>query len=101
MEWKDKNGIPLLKENPSEGVKYLKGATKRVRYLIPDEIQILLSDCDGLLRGLLKPLVTVALHTGARKGELQNLQWRQVDFELGIISLLDTKNGEKEGYSHE
>jgi integrase len=95
VEWKDKNKIPFLKENPTKGVKRLKGETKRVRYLMPDEIQKLLSNCDGLLRGLLKPLATVALHTGARKGELQSLQWPQVDFELGIISLLDTKNGER------
>jgi integrase len=84
-----------LRESPAQDVKRLKGETRRVRYLMPDEVQILLSNCDGLLRGLLKPLVTVALHTGARKGELQNLQWPQVDFELGIISLLDTKNGER------
>ena len=84
-----------LKENPVKDIKRLKGETKRVRYLMADEIQTLLSNCDGLLRGLLKPLVTVALHTGARKGELQSLQWPQVDFELGIISLLDTKNGER------
>jgi integrase len=84
-----------LKESPAKDIKRLKGETRRVRFLMPDEVQILLSNCDGLLRGLLKPLVTVALHTGARKGELQNLQWPQVDFELGIISLLDTKNGER------
>jgi integrase len=84
-----------LKESPAKDVKHLKGETRRVRYLMPDEIQKLLSNCDGLLRGLLKPLVTVALHTGARKGELQNLQWPQVDFDKGIISLLDTKNGER------
>jgi len=84
-----------LKENPARGVKRLKGETRRVRYLMPDQIQELLSNCDGLLRGLLKPLVTVALHTGARKGELQSLQWPQVDFELGFIYLLDTKNGER------
>jgi integrase len=89
LEWK------RIKENPVKSVKRLKGETKRVRYLMPDEIQKLLSNCDGLVRGLLKPLVTVALHTGARKGELQNLQWPQVDFDLGIISLLDTKNGER------
>jgi len=95
VEWKDKNKIPYLKETPTKGVKRLKGEVKRVRYLMPDEIQILLPNCEGLLRGLLKPLVTVALHTGARKGELQSLQWPQVDLELGIISLLDTKNGER------
>lgn len=89
LEWK------RIKENPAHKVKRLKGETKRVRYLMPDEIQTLLSHCDGLLSGLLKPMVTVALHTGARKGELQGLEWSNVNFELGIISLLDTKNGER------
>ena len=89
IEWK------RIKENPAQKVKRLKGETRRVRYLMPDEIQILLSNCEGLLRDFLKPLVTLALHTGARKGELQGLQWPQVNFELGFISLLDTKNGER------
>ena len=30
-----------------------------------------------------------------RKGELLSLQWPQVDFDLGIITLLDTKNNER------
>jgi len=89
LEWKK------IKENLIKSVKRLKGETKRIRFLIPDEIQTLLSNCEDLLRGLLKPLATIALHTGARKGELQNLQWPQVNFELGFISLLDTKNGER------
>jgi integrase len=84
-----------IKESPVKTVKRLKGETKRIRYLLPDEIQILLSNCDGLLRGYLKPLVIMALHTGARKGELQALKWPQIDFDLGIITLLDTKNGER------
>lgn len=84
-----------LRESPAKDVKRLKGETKRVRYLMPDEIQTLLLNCDGLLRGYLKSLVTVAVHTGARKGELQNLKWPQVNSDLGIITLLDTKNGER------
>jgi len=89
VEWKK------LKENPVKIVKRLKGETERMRYLMPDEVNIVLSNCDGLLQGLLKPLVTVALHTGARQGELRGLKWPQVDFDLGIITLLDTKNGER------
>lgn len=89
VEWKK------IKENPVKIVKRLKGETKRLRYLMPDEIQVLLLNCESLLRGIIKPLVTVALHTGARKGELQNLKWSEVNFDLGIITLLDTKNGER------
>lgn len=89
LEWKKIN------QNPAKDVKRLKGETKRLRSLMPDEIQVLLSNCDGLLRGLLKSLVNLDLHTGARKGELQNLKWPQVNFEIGMISFLDTKNGER------
>ena len=52
-------------------------------------------NCDVRLGGLLKPLVTVAVHIGARKGEPLGLKWDQVNFDQGIISLLDTKNGER------
>lgn len=79
------------KENPAKKVKLLKGEIKRVRFLMPDEIQRLLSNCADHL----KPIVTVALHTGMRKGELLNLQWDQVNFDQGIISILNTKNHER------
>jgi integrase len=79
------------KENPAKKVKLLKGEVKRVRFLMPDEIQKLLSNCADHL----KPIVTVALHTGMRKGELLNLQWDQVNFDQRIISILNTKNHER------
>jgi integrase len=82
VKWK------MLRESPVKDVKRFKGETKRIRYLMVDEIQILLSNCEGLLRGFLKPLVTVVLHTGARKGKLQNLKWPQVDFNLGVLPFL-------------
>ena len=80
-----------VKENPVKKVKLLKGEVKRVRFLLPDEIQQLLSNCADHL----KPIVTVALHTGMRKGELLNLRWDQLNFEQGIITLEDTKNHER------
>lgn len=89
VEWRK------LKENPAKMVKRMKGEGKRLRYLMPDEVNSLLSNCDGLLWGLLKPLVTVTLHTGARQGELRNLKWSEVSLDMGFITLLDTKNGER------
>ncbi len=79
------------KENPAKKVKKLKGEVKRVRFLMPDEVQILLSNCTDYL----KPIVTAAVHTGMRKGELFGLKWEQISFEQGIITLHDTKNGER------
>jgi len=79
------------KENPAKKVKKLKGEVKRVRYLMPGEVQTLLLSCSDHL----KPIVTVAVHTGMRKGEILSLKWEQVNFEQGIITLLDTKNNER------
>jgi integrase len=80
-----------VKESPARKVKLLKGEVRRVRFLLPEEIQKLLSNCADHLR----PIVTVALHTGMRKGELLNLSWNQLNFEQGIITLEDTKNHER------
>ena len=84
-----------MKENPAKKVKPFRGVTKRVRYLIPSEIQSLLSNCGDLLDGQLKPIVTLAVHTGMRRGEILPLEWENVNFEQGIISLEDTKNHER------
>jgi len=80
-----------MKENPAKKVKLFKGASARVRYLMPDEIQTLLSHCEDFLR----PVVTVALHTGMRRGELLDLKWAEVNCDQGTITLLDTKNYER------
>jgi integrase len=80
-----------MKENPAKKVKFFKGAVKRVRFLMPDEFQILLSNCVDFL----KPIVTIAVHTGMRKGEILGLKWEQVDLEQRIITILDTKNNER------
>ncbi len=43
----------------------------------------------------LKPIVTVALHTGMRRGEILGLKWKQVDLTHRFILLDTTKNGER------
>jgi len=55
------------------------------------EIKKLLDVCSEPL----KSIVTIALNTGMRKGEILNLKWRDIDFNQRIIYLLETKRGEK------
>ncbi len=40
-------------------------------------------------------IVVFALATGARKMELLNLTWQDVDLKRGVITLHETKNGER------
>ncbi len=79
------------KDHPARGIKTFKGIKNRLRYLMPDEIRILLSNCAEHI----KPIVIVAVHTGMRKSEVLGLRRDQVDFEQGIITLTDTKNSER------
>jgi len=69
----------------------LKGEEKRVRFLRQEEIQTLLGNASDSLR----TVVEVALNTGMRRGEIFGLTWDCVNFEHGILTLLDTKNNKR------
>ncbi len=43
---------------------------------------------------MLYPVVVFTLATGARRGEILNLMWKDIDFEQGIAHFRYTKNGE-------
>ncbi len=80
-----------VKENPISKVKFFKEENRRLRFLEKEEIGKLISACEGNLA----IIVTLALHTGMRKGEILSLKWRDIDFSRKIITLLNTKSGEK------
>jgi integrase len=51
-------------------------------------------------------VVVLALSTGARKNELLALKWQDVSLQRGMITLHETKNGERralplQGYAHQ
>ena len=78
--------------NPALGVKLLKENNERDRILSPEEYIRLLAHCSGHL----KPIVTLAYHTGMRQGEILGLTWDRVDLKEGFIKLrpVDTKTEE-------
>ena len=72
-------------------VKQLKENNKRLRFLTIEECQTLIDCCQSHL----KPMVTVAIHTGMRRGEILNLKWANVDLKHEFILLDKTKNDER------
>jgi len=74
----------LLAKNPTDGIKAPKVESEEVKVLEPDEAQALLKRLEG------KPLhllALLALGTGARRGELLALRWRDVDLDGATIRI--------------
>ncbi|NLW36736.1 MAG: site-specific integrase [Syntrophorhabdus aromaticivorans] len=72
-------------------VRLLEENNRRLRYLSQEECQALI-DASG---SHIKPMVIMALNTGMRRGEILNLQWKNVDLKHGFILLDRTKNGDR------
>lgn len=81
--------------NPVDGVnKITKIRNERTRFLGDDERASLLAACKASENEHLYPVVVFALSTGARKGEVLDLTFNDLDLKRGAAILRDTKNGE-------
>jgi len=81
--------------NPVDGVnKITKIRNERTRFLGDDERAALLAACKASENTHLYPVVVFALSTGARKGEVLDLTFNDLDLKRGSAILRDTKNGE-------
>jgi len=86
-EW----GYPIA--NPVREVRTPKPGQPRKRRLEPGEEAALLAACEQSGSRYLVPLVTLAIETGMRLGELASMTWRNVDLQKRTVHLPDTKNG--------
>jgi integrase len=84
-----------LEENPLRKVSKPSEPRGRVRFLSDNELPRLLDACKASENPYLYTVVVLALSTGARKMELMNLTWREVDLQRGIMTLDNTKNKER------
>ena len=66
----------------------------RVRFLTDDERARLLDACRQSKTPRLYLFVLMALTSGARRGELEGLHWRDVDLDRGEAHVGRTKNGD-------
>lgn len=88
-EWGYVEKVPRIRMAPEpEG---------RLRFLAEDELVRLLAACEAKASKsrVLLPVVTVAVNTGMRRGEVLGLAWERVDFARGVLRLEQTKSGRR------
>lgn len=85
--------LQWIERNPCEKIEKPKENKGRVRFLSDDERIALLKACE--VHKDLYLAVVLALSTGARQSEIMTLRYSQVDFARKVITLHDTKNGDK------
>ena len=82
----------FLTRNPMVDVEHYRGDDhdrQRVRYLELNEIERLVGCCED---PKLKRIIVLALNTGLRKGEIQRLQWNELDLEKEQLTVAISKN---------
>ena len=84
-----------MESNPLRKVSRLEEPRGRVRYLSNAEKDRLLDAAKSSSHPHLYAIVLIALTTGARKGEILRLRWRDVDLDSNRAVLHDTKNKER------
>src|SRR5262245_59856671 len=86
-EWEVLDKVPRIRlEREPQG---------RIRWLEPDEEAPLLAACRTSRNKQLAAMVTVAMETGLRRGELLGLTWDRVDMSRGVIRFEMTKSGRR------
>ena len=78
--------------NPVRFARLPKKPPGRDRRLLPEELDRIFRSSESLI---LPPLARLAVETAMRQEELAGMTWNLVDLKKKIVSLLDTKNGEK------
>jgi integrase len=84
-----------LENNPVRKIKKLQEPRGRVRYLDDKERKKLLEACKESENPYLYLITILALSTGARKNEILNLKWQDIEFGRGLFTIHETKNGER------
>jgi integrase len=83
-------------KNPIDSVSMPKVDNQQTEFLTDEELTRLLDTLEKWPFKDTVAFIKFALFTGMRRGELFKLQWDDVDFERGIITLRDPKSGKTE-----
>ncbi|WP_298292937.1 site-specific integrase [Thiomonas sp.] len=87
-------GMALPTGNPARVVRKPSGSKARDRRLRPGELDALLRAADAARAVGVRELITLAVETSMRLGELLQLRWEHIDIQARTAHLVDTKNGQ-------
>ncbi len=82
-------------EHPCKGIERKPENNEVIRFLSDNEREALLSACKESVWPKLYLFVLLALTTGARRGELERLNWSDINFERQEATAGFTKNGDR------
>ncbi|MBU1357641.1 MAG: site-specific integrase [Gammaproteobacteria bacterium] len=82
-------------DNPCRRIERRPEKNEIIRFLSDEERTNLLVHCRRSKWDRLYLLVMLAITTGARRGELEQLRWRDVDLEQATAYVLKTKNTDR------
>lgn len=83
--------LGYIKINPFNSIKQIPIPEKQILCFSDDQIRLLLNNTRS---ELLKRFILVSLYTGLRINEVIHIQWKDIDFENGVITV-----GNKESFS--
>ncbi|WP_425417163.1 site-specific integrase [Oricola indica] len=82
-----------IRENPLDKVKLKATDNKRERRLREGEYEKLLEVARTRKNPWIERVITFAIETAMRRGEILNLKWDQVDLKRRCVTILESKNG--------
>jgi integrase len=81
-----------LRVNPLADIEKPKVKNEVIRYLSEEEEARLMPAAEGLLNNQLQDIITLALHTGMRLGEILRLQWSDIELRFRrTITIVQSK----------
>ncbi|MFH7319265.1 integrase [Desulfurivibrio sp. D14AmB] len=89
MDW----GIPLPRGIVTAQVRKPALPNGRDRRLVEDEEERLLAAAEASRSQEIGPIIVIALETGARRGEIQNMTWKHINLAAGTWHIPITKTG--------
>ncbi|WP_232300466.1 site-specific integrase [Desulfonatronovibrio magnus] len=82
-----------ISKNPCDGIKKFEENNVQERYLTPEELERLCVAIRESENPLLEPIILMLILTGARKSEILNARWEDVDLQRKSIRFPFTKSG--------